>query len=173
MSAPLKHVIRKQDFVAQDYLDDTVDMDIKEIKQIREVFEILDINNNGLIDMEEMAVFLESQGFAQKNKVLFSLFKEIPNEKRFQIDWAEFLEMFKHRVSENNSRLQMKNLFDFLTINQSNELSVDALKIMVKQLGEDISEKELKDMVKKADLDGDGKVNFEDFYALMMQKTFT
>lgn len=169
----MKHVIRKEDFVPQDYLAEGVDMDLRELRHVREVFEVLDINNNGLIDMDELAVFLESHGFAQKNQVVFQLFKTVPNEKRFQIDWAEFLGMFQRRISENNSKLQLKATFDFLTVNKADELSLDALKLVARELGEDIPEKDLEEMLRRADLDRDGKVNFEDFYALMMQKTFS
>ena len=169
----MKHVVRREDFVAADYLQEGVDMDLREIKHIREVFEILDINNNGLIDIAEMGVFLESQGFALENPVVYELFRTIPNDRSHQIDWAEFLGMMQHRISENNSKLELKSLFDFLTINKADELNLDALKIISRELGEDIPERDLDEMLRQADLDKDGRVSFEDFYELMMQKTFT
>ena len=42
---------------------------------------------------------------------------------------------------------------------------------MVQDLGDDIDEAELKEMIEAADRDHDGKVSEEDFYLLMTSKT--
>lgn len=172
MQSAMKHVVRREDFVAADYLAEGVDMDLQEIKHIREVFELLDPRNTGLVDLGDLASQLQTHGVAEQNPVLFALFKSIPNERAYQLDWAEFLGMMRHRISENNSKAQMKGLFDFLTINKADELNLEALKLISRELGEDISEADLAEMLRRADLDHDGRVSFEDFWELMRQKTF-
>ena len=43
---------------------------------------------------------------------------------------------------------------------------------IAKELGENIDEQELQEMVERADSDGDGYVSFEDFYSILTKKTF-
>ena len=171
MLSKQKRRIKKEDFAPNNYVDQK--FDVREVKQIREVFETFDVNNDGLVSILEITKLLESSGFDHQNQVLFQLFKTIPNEEKYTLDFEEFLGMMGHRISENNSKEEIKEIFGFLTINKSEELNFDALKLIVRELGEDIAEAELREMIMKADLDQDGKVSFEDFYDLMMQKTFT
>jgi centrin-1 len=46
------------------------------------------------------------------------------------------------------------------------------LRRIAKELGENIDEQELQEMVERADSDGDGYVSFEDFYSILTKKTF-
>ena len=43
---------------------------------------------------------------------------------------------------------------------------------VAKELGEDISDEELQEIINRADLDGDSVLGFEDFYQVMTKKTF-
>jgi centrin-1 len=46
------------------------------------------------------------------------------------------------------------------------------LRRVAKELGESMDDNELQEMIERADSDGDGLVNFEDFYNIMTKKTF-
>ena len=48
-------------------------------------------------------------------------------------------------------------------------ITIESLKKVIFQLGENISEKEIQDMIEEADRDGDGKVGWDDFYRLMFK----
>lgn len=53
---------------------------------------------------------------------------------------------------------------------KSGFISIATLKKVVKELGENIDEAELNEMIQKADLDRDGLVNEEEFYNVMTRK---
>ena len=46
------------------------------------------------------------------------------------------------------------------------------LRRIAKEIGENIDETELKEMIERADSDGDGYVTFEDFFSILTKKTF-
>ncbi len=52
-------------------------------------------------------------------------------------------------------------------------ISVKTLRKIVKELGENLSEEELEEMIRKADSDGDQKVTADDFYNVMTRKNFS
>ncbi len=49
-------------------------------------------------------------------------------------------------------------------------VTVGALQSVSRELGDPVPAAELRDMVERADADGDGRVTFEDFYAIMTGK---
>jgi centrin-1 len=53
---------------------------------------------------------------------------------------------------------------------KSGFISLASLKKVVKELGENIDEAELQEMIQKADSDRDGLINEEEFYNVMTRK---
>ena len=51
-------------------------------------------------------------------------------------------------------------------------ISIKNLRRVAKELGENISEEELQEMVERADSNGDQQVTADDFYNIMTKKTF-
>ena len=46
------------------------------------------------------------------------------------------------------------------------------LKKVAKDIGEDVTDEDIEDMIKRADLDCDGFVTFEDFYNIMTHRVY-
>ena len=76
------------------------------------------------------------------------------------------------RISERNTKDDLKRVFNLFDEERQGYISVDNLKKVAKELGEDIPDEELNEIVERADLDGDKKLGFEDFYNVMTKKSF-
>jgi Ca2+-binding EF-hand superfamily protein len=61
------------------------------------------------------------------------------------------------------------NLYDW---NKEGHITWDELKRVSLDLGEDMTDDELKHMFAKADLDDDGYVRFDDFYNIMTGRVY-
>ena len=88
------------------------------------------------------------------------------------ISFEEFLDMMTARISDRNTRDDIERVFKLFDSNRNGEISLDDMKRVAKELGEDISEKELAEIISRADLDGDNKLTLDDFYNVMTKKTF-
>jgi len=64
----------------------------------------------------------------------------------------------------------MKKVFMLFDDEKTGFISIATLKKVVKELGENIDEAELNEMIQKADVDRDGLVNEEEFYNVMTRK---
>lgn len=80
--------------------------------------------------------------------------------------------MMTARISDKNTRDDIERVFKLFDSNRNGYISLDDMKRVAKELGEDISEKELSEIISRADLDGDSKLTMEDFYQVMTKKTF-
>ena len=50
-----------------------------------------------------------------------------------------------------------------------NGITVESLRKVLSQLGENVTEREIMDMIEEADRDEDGKVGWDDFFRLMFK----
>jgi len=87
-----------------------------------------------------------------------------------ELDFNGFLDLMTARISNKDSREDMKKVFMLFDDEKTGFISIASLKKVVKELGENIDEAELNEMIQKADLDRDGLVNEEEFYNVMTRK---
>lgn len=66
----------------------------------------------------------------------------------------------------------MERVYKLFDLERNGDIRLADLKRVAKELGEDISDEELKEIIQRADLDGDGKLTFDDFYNVIVKKTF-
>ena len=115
---------------------------------------------------------MTSLGFDSKNPAIFNMISDMDEDGNGEIDFNEFLDMMTARISENNTEDDLRRVFKLFDEERDNQISVENLKKVARELGEDISDEELNEIIKRADLDGDGKLGFEDFYQVITKKTF-
>lgn len=86
---------------------------------------------------------------------------DLLEEDRDQLDFNEFLDLMTQRVSSKDTREDMKKVFSLFDDDKSGFISIKNLKRVIKDLGENIDEHELQEMIEKADQDHDGLVSEE------------
>jgi centrin-1 len=86
------------------------------------------------------------------------------------LDFEQFLDLMTARISNKDSRDDLKKVFMLFDEEKSGFISLASLKKVVKELGENIDEAELQEMIQKADNDRDGLINEEEFYNVMTRK---
>ena len=58
---------------------------------------------------------------------------------------------------------ELKKAFEVMDANKDGEVTKDELKSLLKGLGEDVTDEVVDEMIKIADENGDGKIQFEEF----------
>ncbi len=86
------------------------------------------------------------------------------------IRFEEFLAMLTTKVTEDDSRDDMMQLFSTFDDQKTGYLTVKTLRRVVREYKLDISEQEMQKMIEAADFDNDGKVSEEEFYHFMTMK---
>ena len=143
-----------------------------EIEEIKEAFDIFDIDQSGEISVSELLQSMKNLGFDVKNKAIYQMIAEMDDDGNGTISFEEFLDMMTARISEKNSREDLMRVFNLFDVDRQGEISVDNLRRVAQELGEEIDEKELAEIVQRADLNGNSQLDFDDFYNIMTRKTF-
>lgn len=75
--------------------------------------------------------------------------------------------MMKHKLSASDTDAELLAAFRVFDTDNSGTISADELRAMLKSLGDNMSEKEINDLVREADTDGDNQISFEEFKIIM------
>merc|ERR1711898_76482 len=123
----------------------------EQIEEIREAFNLFATDHSGSIDYRELKAAMHALGFEVKKEELKKMITDIDADGSGNIEFPEFLEMMTGKMGEKDTK-------------EGN------LKRVAKELGENMTEEELQDMIDQADRDGDGEINPDEFYRIMKKR---
>ena len=115
---------------------------------------------------------MENQGFQYKSPTIFKMVCELDVEGRNRVDFDEFLDMMTENVVEESSKEEVRKVFNLFDVDQTGFIELKNLKKIAKELGENLKEEDIIELITKSDADGDGKVSFQEFYDIMSRTTY-
>ena len=77
------------------------------------------------------------------------------------IDFEEFLKMMKRTMEDTDFENELRKAFEVFDQDGNGFISVAELRHAMTNLGEKLTDEEVDDMMREADIDGDGRVNYE------------
>merc|ERR1712048_1145872 len=119
-------------------------------QEIREAFDLFDTDGSGTIDAKELRVAMRALGFEPKKE--------------------EIKKMMTAKMSEKDSREEIRKAFRLFDDDETGFITLKNLRRVAKEIGENMTDEELQEMIEEADRDGDGQVSEEEFLR-MMKKT--
>merc|ERR1712172_262385 len=129
----------------------------EQLDEIREAFSLFDADASGQIDVRELKAAMRALGFEVKNEELKKMVSDVDNDGNGTIEFGEFLEMMTGKMGEKDTREDIEKVFKLFDDDNTNKISFRNLARVAEELGENIDEEELQDMINQADRDGDGE----------------
>ena len=145
----------------------------EEIEEIREAFNLFDTDGSGTIDPKELKAAMQSLGFEAKNQTIYQMIADIDKQGNGTIEFDDFLDMMTAKMSDKDTKEDIQKVFNLFDDDSTGKISLRNLKRVAKELGETMSDAELLEMIERADTDADGEISPDEFYAIMVKKTFT
>ena len=145
----------------------------EENEDLRQAFDLFDIKENGKIDPSEIKETMKQLGFDTKNPTIYKIIEDLDTEESKSnggISFSEFSEIMHKRLGDRESKEGARRIFDLFVDDENAEyIPLESLKKIAKELGEKMSEDDLKEMIECA-TKNDGKLNFDDFYYIISKK---
>ncbi|KAL3816380.1 hypothetical protein ACHAXA_008350 [Cyclostephanos tholiformis] len=136
-------------------------------QEIREAFDLFDTDGSGTIDAKELKVAMRALGFEPSKEEIRNLISQINRDGSGTVNFAEFLTMMTTKMGERDSTEEMIKAFRLFDDDETGKISFRNLKRVAVELGENITDEELQEMIDEADRDGDGEVSQEEFIRIM------
>ncbi|KAJ3395675.1 Centrin-1 [Chytriomyces hyalinus] len=136
-------------------------------QEIREAFDLFDTDGSGTIDVKELKVAMRALGFEPKKEEIKKMIETVDKSGSGTIDFNEFLELMTAKMAEKDSREEIRKAFRLFDDDETGRISFKNLKRVAKELGENLTDEELQEMIDEADRDGDGEINEDEFFRIM------
>ncbi len=136
-------------------------------QEIKEAFDLFDTDGSGTIDSKELKVAMRALGFEPKKEEIRKMISDVDKDGSGVIDFPEFLDMMTSKMAERDPREEMLKAFRLFDDDESGKISFKNLKRVAKELGENMTDEEIQEMIDEADRDGDGEISEEEFMRIM------
>ncbi|KAJ3391377.1 Centrin-1 [Entophlyctis sp. JEL0112] len=136
-------------------------------QEIREAFDLFDTDGSGTIDVKELKVAMRALGFEPKKEEIKKMIDGIDKSGSGTIDFNEFLALMTAKMAEKDSREEIRKAFRLFDDDETGRITFKNLKRVAKELGENLTDEELQEMIDEADRDGDGEINEDEFFRIM------
>ena len=135
-----------------------------EILRLKEAFDLFDIEEKGILDINTLQKSLNELGIMSKNKDL----QNLDMEGKKEIDFNTFVELFGARpvcrTEEEAKKLYSVFLGDY---DLNRKWSVDDLRRVAEELGLELAENEIEEMIKSVNPEEPDCISFDEFFRIM------
>ena len=141
----------------------------KQIAEFREAFTLFDKDADGFITTEELGNVMRSLGQNPTEAQLEDMISELDVDGNGSLDFPEFLTMLNRRTRTNEDiEEKLVEAFKVFDVDGSGFIQSADLRVIKARLGEILSDEEIDQMIRSADVDGDGQLNLEEFILFQM-----
>lgn len=143
----------------------------KQSASIKEAFSLFDKDGDGYIGTGDLGTVMRSLGQNPTQAELQDMINDVNAAGRNgKIDFPEFLTLMARKLKDEDSEEEILEAFRVFDRDGNGFISTAELRHVMTSIGEKLSEDEVNRMIKEADSDGDGQINYNEFVGIIMQK---
>ena len=98
------------------------------------------------------------------------MINEVDADGNGTIDFPEFLSLMARKMKDTDTEEELIEAFKVFDRDGNGFISAVELRHVMTNLGEKLTDEEVDEMIREADVDGDGQTNYEEFVKMVMAK---
>jgi len=143
------------------------------IAEFKEAFNEFDKSSredgSGTISTKELLSVMRSMGQNPTEDELLALVMEVDINGDGTIDFEEFLGMMKQKANEADQESDLREAFKIFDRDKDGFIDLKELKTVATMLGSMLTKEEVEEFMREADVDGNGKLDYDEFVKMMLQ----
>jgi len=145
-------------------------LDEESLEEIKEAFQLFDTEGKGTIDIKELKAAFRALGFQVKKAEIKQLMGDVDKAEADVIAYDDFVEMSGPKMLTRDTRDEIMKVFGLFDDDGTGAISFRNLKRVSAELGENLTDEELQEMIDEADRDGDGLISQDEFFRVMKKR---
>ncbi len=141
----------------------------EQLTEIKQVFDRFDQEETGQISSKDLGNILRSFGIDVLDRDLTDLLEEINRDNGGKISFSSFLEILISLLDNLEIEKMIISAFEVFDSTKRGIISASELRYLMTHLGERLSEEEVNEMIREADVDGTGQIDYRSFVKRMMR----
>ncbi|KAK6468603.1 calcium-binding protein 2-like, partial [Huso huso] len=139
------------------------------VSELKEAFKEFDKNRKGFVSCKDLGECMRTMGYMPTEMELIELSQQISGGK---VDFDDFVELMGPKMLAETADMigvkELRDAFRQFDSNKDGQISTAELREAMKKLmGQQLNPREIDEIVKDVDLNGDGLVDFEEFVRMM------
>jgi len=138
-----------------------------QVREYREAYKLFDRDGDDLVTWQELGNVMRSLGQNPTEDELKDMVNEADDNGNGYVDFDEFLVTMTKKVKEADSGDEFREAFRIFDTQGDGFISAEKLKHVATTLGETLTDDEINEMIREADKDDNGIVDFNEFVDMM------
>nr|QHQ96660.1 calmodulin-like protein 72 [Vitis amurensis] len=145
------------------------ELEVNQIKQLRSIFSRFDMDSDGSLTLLELAALLRSLGLKPSGDQIHSLLANIDSNGNGSVEFDELVSAIMPDMNEEILINQQQLLEVFRSFDRDRNGYITAVELAgaMAKMGQPLTYRELTDMIREADTNGDGVISFNEFSSIM------
>ncbi|XP_064374129.1 centrin-2-like isoform X2 [Dromaius novaehollandiae] len=119
------------------------------------------------MDVKDLKIPITALGCELRKEEMKKIISKVDEDGSGKINFESFLQVMTQKMAEPCSKEELLKAFKLFDHDGTGKISFEKLKLVAVEVGEDIMDEELQEMIDEADLDGDGQVNKQEFLRIL------
>ncbi|PVU89577.1 hypothetical protein BB561_005286 [Smittium simulii] len=133
-------------------------------KELEAAFHKIDTDNDGMLSSADLHKLFHNFGHDIPAARINAIIQKLGGAEGVSLDQIKALVLPKGAYDREE---EYKGAFAMFDVDGDKLLCIEDLKKVLASFGEDIPVPEIEEMIKEADVDGDGKINYEEFVKML------
>lgn len=138
-------------------------------QELKEAFELFDEHKTGRIDYHELKTIMKALGFEVTKQHVLEAMRQYDPSGTGYISYNDFISLMTEKIVTRDPMEEIALAFKLFDDDDSGRITEEKLKRVALQLGEDLTDEEIKSMIEEFDKDMDGAIDHKEFAAIMSQ----
>lgn len=137
-------------------------------------FKLFDTDDSGTIDADELKVAMRALGFEPRHsdiKEMLESRNKLNKDGNNTLTYEEFKAMMEEKMATRNEREEIAKAFKLFDDDETGVVSLRNLRRVAKELGENMQDEELKEVIDFVDTTHTGVITQDDFMKIMLRAT--
>ncbi|KAJ9677130.1 hypothetical protein PVL29_022231 [Vitis rotundifolia] len=145
------------------------ELEVNQIKQLRAIFSRFDTDSDGSLTLLELAALLRSLGLKPSGDQIHSLLANMDSNGNGSVEFDELVSAIMPDMNEEILINQEQLLEVFRSFDRDSNGYITAVELAgaMAKMGQPLTYRELTDMIREADTNGDGVISFNEFSSIM------
>lgn len=142
----------------------------EKLAEAKEIFELYDKDGDKRISTQELGNVMRALGANPTLGELQEMIREVDSNGNGTVDFSEFITLFMTKLKEPDTEADLIETFKMFDKDENGCIRPEELREALMKAGSKLTEEEADEMVREADIDGDGFINYREFVRIMMTK---
>ncbi|XP_026462891.1 calmodulin-like [Ctenocephalides felis] len=156
---------RRQTKTAEPEAEQSLNLTEEQTEEAQEAFQFFE--KDGFVSTKDLQLVLRSLGYNSSELEIDDIVAKIDVENTGKLDFTQFLHALSRKVKSLQNEEEIKKAFKVFDQNDDGMITSSELRIVMNRLGEKLTDEEIEEMIKEADVDGNGVIDYEEFYSMM------